>query len=244
MYSSRWFIRKPGQSNSRLYCFSCAGGNASDYSTWQSKIGPQIEICAIQLPGRGSRFGEAMYESVHHLAYDIAIEISKDTFSPFSLFGHSLGALVAFEVTRALARLGKVQPELLFVAGCDAPKNRRSTKSLHLLSDSELILKLRDYNGTPPEVLENQELMKLVLPTIRSDFSLADSYKYLAEEPSNIPIIVMSGKKDEHVEPNLIESWGEETSKSCRLYWFEHGHFFVQSEADLVIQRIRQEFYR
>jgi len=243
--SSAWLVRPtPAKRRMRLYCFSFAGGSASTYLPWQAELSPDIEVCPIQLPGRGMRMLEEPFTSfpklVATIAQVLANEYQQDR-RPFAFFGHSLGAAVSFEVARFNAIHALPMPQHLIVSGCDAPQHQSPSKNLHLLSDDELIEALREFNGSPPEVLAHRELMKLLLPCLRADFTLSESYEYRNAPPLNIPITVFAGKLDPHILPADVIEWRKETTGPYRLQWFEGDHFFINPEQDLVLQCIAAE---
>ncbi len=225
----------------RLYCFPYAGGSAASFMPWQSALEPNIEVCAVQLPGRAARMTEAPVKSLPQLVETIANTIASQDSLPFAFFGHSLGGLVAFEVTRYCMHKGLPMPLHLFASGCNAPQHRGPRKQLHLMPDLELITALKEYNGTPSELLEHQELMELVLPTLRADFSLAENYSYHSTLRLPTPITVLAGKRDDHVQLEQVEGWRKETMAGCRIEWFEGDHFFINQESHLVLECIRNE---
>ena len=167
-----WLVtqRRPN-ARLRLYCFSYAGGSANVYLPWKNLLDGSIELCAVQLPGRGARLNEMPVPSLQKLVADIAAVISNETRLPFAFFGHSLGGLLAFELTRYCKHHLLPSPGHLIVSGCSAPQMRDATQRMHLLPDEEFIEELRKYNGTPPEILAHRELMQLVLPALRADFA-------------------------------------------------------------------------
>lgn len=139
---------------------------------------PHVEICGVQLSGHGSRMREPLLTSFAEVVDRIAQAIAPLDDRPFAFFGHSLGGLLAFEVARLGARLGLPAPKQLFLSGCEPAAHHGPGKALHLMPDAELADNLRDFNGTPPEVLRNGELMALLLPSLRTDFALAHGYQY------------------------------------------------------------------
>lgn len=237
-----WILRQPRPApRLRLYCFSYAGGNAATYLPWQAELDAGIEVCAIQLPGRGARIAEAPYTSLAALVAALAPLVCARNTLPFAFFGHSLGGLLAFEVARYSQRHALPMPEHLFASGCDAPQYRSPPKRMHALPDAELIESLRGYNGTPPEVLAHRELMELLLPTIRADFSLAENYRYDPGAPLAIPITVLSGREDDHVDPGLVDQWQRETTAGCRIEWFDGDHFFINAQRGAVLACVGAE---
>lgn len=240
MQSSPWFIRAPGaRGRLRLYCFSYAGGSAAGYLPWQAALGRDVELWAVQLPGRGGRLAEAPLDSLQQLVGTLAVELRNHADRPFAFFGHSLGALVAFELVRHMRMLGTMLPRQLLVSGCEAPHRRQAERALHALPDAELIEALRAYNGTPPEVLAHRELMELLLPAVRADFRMAETYNYRQQAPLAIPLTVLAGRGDEHVDADRVEAWRHESSASCEVHWFRGDHFFVHSEQEEVVACLR-----
>ena len=242
MNSRLWIVRRPiGVPRFRLYCFCYAGGSAASFLDWQAAFGPSVEICPLQLPGRGARFHEAPYTVLPELIAALSDVIERETKLPFAFFGHSMGGLLAFELARYNRKHGRGLPAHLFISGCEAAKYRSSREKLHLLSDREFLKHLAKYNGTPPEVLAHPELMELVLPTIRADFLLVEEYRYTPGPPIDVPITVLAGKDEIFDSPKQIGGWEEETRKTCRIEWFEGAHFFIHSSREAVIDCVRAD---
>ncbi len=234
-----WFVRRPGNVRPfRLYCFSYAGGNASAYLNWQESMPAHVEICAVQLPGRGARFGEPPIRSIPTLVESLAPLLQKTTDQPFAFFGHSLGALVAFESARRLAQSGAALPTHLFVSGCHAPRFRDRPKDYHLLDDDALIRVLEDYNGTPPEILADKELIGMLLPVIRADFALAETYRYTPSIPLAVPITAFAGHNEERDSIDQVTGWELETTKRFSHHWFEGDHFFIHGQRQRVLDHL------
>ena len=185
MQLSNWLMRHPGTRRPfRLYCLPYAGGSGTVFLPWQDALRSDVEVCGIQLPGRGARLAEPPMTSIQQVAETLAqIICLRDRDLPFAFFGHSLGGLVAFELARYCRRYQLPMPLMIIVSGSDAPQHRTPEKNLHTLPDDELLLALADYNGTPPEVLRHSELMSLALPSIRADFTMAANYVYQPSVP-------------------------------------------------------------
>jgi len=242
MKSSNWLVRTPlATRKQRLYCFSYAGGGAHAYNGWQTALGPDIEICAIELPGRGSRMLEEPYTSMQKLITELAHVLATQDATPFLFFGHSLGGLVAFELARFCARYALPMPSKLIISGTDAPQHRSPSKGMHKMPDDELIKALGKYNGTPPEVLKHRELMEMMLPMIRADFSLAANYEYRNAPLLDIPITVYAGKLDDHLLLHQIANWQKETTNRCTVHWFEGDHFYITPEKALLYECLKAE---
>ncbi|QJE01538.1 thioesterase [Massilia forsythiae] len=235
-----WILRHPMRTpRLRLFCFCYAGGNAIAYLPWQAGLGLDIEVCAVQLPGRGARTGEAPFSCMESLMRALMPVVGALDELPFAFFGHSLGAMVAFELARRLQGLGLAQPEHLIVSGCAAPRHRKPPRQLHLLPADALIETLREYNGTPHEILAHRELMDLLLPTIRADFALVETYRYQEAPLLALPLTVLAGRSDDATGPASRTQWQRETLGPCRIEWFEGDHFFINDAREAVLAVIR-----
>jgi medium-chain acyl-[acyl-carrier-protein] hydrolase len=238
-YCRRWFVRGTSSARrQRMYCFPYAGGNALGYLSWGKLIGGEVDICGVQPPGRGLRHEEKLITRFDHLIESMLPLIPFFTSTPYVFFGHSLGALMAFELVRVIEKRGLSSPDHLFVSGCCAPQFRDYSETVDDMSDKELIHKLQTLDGTPPEVLNNTELMDFIMPVIRADFSVAHSYRYQESVPIRTPISVLFGRHDEYESETEVTGWECQTSGSCKVYWFDGGHFFVNERRDEVIDVI------
>lgn len=237
MHSTHWLIRKPSNARRfRLYCFSYAGGSAISYMPWQDALDPAIEVCAVQLPGRGVRMAETPYTSMSALVEVLAQVMARQDKMPFAFFGHSLGALLAYELAHHCKRAHLPQPAHLIVSGTVAPQHRKPPRRMHDWPDDELIAELKKLNGTPKEILENRELMSLVLPTIRGDFALVDGFSHRVGLPLDIPLTALAGRQDiGRDDPVHVDAWKEETTKACHVHWIDGDHFFVNSHRSEVV---------
>jgi medium-chain acyl-[acyl-carrier-protein] hydrolase len=171
-------------------------------------------------------------------AYE-ALQSSLDI--PFALFGHSMGALIAFEFARHLRNENGPEPVCLIVSGRSAPQSETTDPPTHKLPDPEFIENLRKLNGTPEAVLQSSELMSLMMPQLRADFELCETYLYSAQEPLRIPIRAFGGLDDREVSREKIEAWKEQTSRSFNLKIFPGDHFFIHSSRELILQAIYRE---
>ncbi|CAE6938721.1 thioesterase II family protein [Ectopseudomonas khazarica] len=239
---SPWLQTRPlTNARLRLFCFPFAGGSVASFMPWFTALAPDIQLCAIQLPGRGARFGEPPVHDFATLIEQLGTVIASQGDRPYAFFGHSLGALVAFELAHHCVRRGLPQPRHLFVSASGAPRHRVATPRYDLMSDAELLIKLRDYAGTPPEVLANQELMALLLPVIRADFALLGHYRYQPRPRLDIPMSVLAGRADAHVGLETLRDWQTETKAGCQLHRFEGGHFFAFEQADAVLELVKRK---
>ncbi|QNH08319.1 thioesterase [Pseudomonas sp. B11D7D] len=224
-----------------MFCFPFAGGSVASFMPWFTALAPDIQLCAIQLPGRGARFSEPPVHDFTTLIEQLGTVIASQGDRPYAFFGHSLGALIAFELAHHCVRRGLPQPRHLFLSASSAPRHRVGAPRYDLMSDGELLMKLRDYAGTPPEVLANQELMTLLLPAIRADFALLRHYRYQPRPRLDIPMSVLAGHDDAHVTPETLHDWQTESRAVCESHGFEGGHFFAFEQPEQVLELVKRK---
>lgn len=211
----------------RLLCLPHAGAGASVYRSWGKNLSPDVTVCPVQPPGRERRSGERPFSSVEPLAKQIAQEIASSVASPYAIFGHSTGALCAFQVIRELRASGKQLPVHLFVAGRRAPQLKITRTDLAGLSPSELSALLRRLGGTPEEVLADYDLLANMQPLLAADFAVNECYTYKPGPPLNIPITAFTGKADASADVTQMAGWCEQTTNDFCLHAFSGGHFAV-----------------
>ncbi len=229
----------------RLFCFPYAGGSALIYRQWADRLPPQVEVCPVQLPGRGHRLGETPVRRMAPLVALIALEIRPLLNKRFAFFGHSMGATIAFEVARLLRREGAPQPSHLFISARRAPQVLLDADPpTYNLSESELIEDLRRLNGTPPEVFDSPDLLKMMLPVIRADFEATQTYTYEEEPPLDCPITVYGGLQDHGVRRENLDAWCAQTTAPCAVRLFPGDHFFINAKSDLLLQTLARDLYR
>jgi medium-chain acyl-[acyl-carrier-protein] hydrolase len=221
----------------RLFCFPYAGGSASVFRAWVNSFPQEIDICPIQYPGREKRIIESPFTSIEPLIDELANVLLPELDIPFAFFGHSLGALISFELARRLQRKG-ISPVQLFVSSYHAPGIAKRKAPMHLLPDTEFVERLREYNGTPDAVLQNSELMKVLLPTLRADFALHETYVYSSGVPLTCPISAFGGIKDLEVKSNDLKLWKEQTIDSFKLQMFQGDHFYIHNNDKGLINAI------
>lgn len=229
----------------RLFCFPYAGGGALIYNSWSEGLSDNIEVCPVQLPGRGSRMGEPAYTHVAPLVRTLSHVIGPFLDKPFAFFGHSMGAVIAFELAQHLRREHGFEPVHLFVSARRAPHLPVSGSPIYDLPEPEFLEELRRLNGTPREVLEHRELMSLMLPTIRADFSICQTYDYMPKPPLDCPITAFGGLQDGDVTREQLEAWRNHTSDEFSLRMVPGDHFYLQTARPhllSVISRNLQEF--
>jgi len=223
-----WFGSVAGApGRTQLFLFPFAGGIAASFLGWQALLGPAVELHVAQLPGRGSRLFEPPLTDLDELVRRLADAVVERADRPFAFLGHSLGALLAFEVARALRRAGSAVPRAIWLSGAEGPRTRAIRRELHRLSDAGLIEALRAFGGTPAELLADPEMMELLLPGIRADFALAERYVYTPEPPLDVPIHLLLGDRDGLVDIARAEGWARESTRPVSRRVFPGDHFFV-----------------
>jgi surfactin synthase thioesterase subunit/glycosyltransferase involved in cell wall biosynthesis len=221
-----WFplIQQSSGAKLRVFCFPYAGGGTNAFRGWAGLLPADVAVCPVRLPGRETRLNEPAFDSMDHLIPRLQEAIDPYLDRPFAFFGHSLGAIVAFELARSL----KAQPECLFVSGARAPQLRRDHVPPPPPSDDELIEELRRLDGIPQELLDHHELMQLALPALRADTALYRKYIYQDGPPLACPICAYGGTDDERITSEHLEAWAEQTW-AFKLEVFPGGHFFLQT---------------
>ncbi|HVG20350.1 MAG TPA: alpha/beta fold hydrolase [Blastocatellia bacterium] len=235
------FPRRNPQSRARLFCLPYAGGGASVFRSWPDLLPEDIEVCPVNLPGRGVRLREPPYTSMAPLAQEVARALLPYADKPFAFFGHSMGALISFEIARHLRGQYGLIMSHLFVSACVAPQLRVAIPQTHLLPDDQFTEELYRLNGTPQELLAAPEFMKVVLPALRADFSICETYNYAGEPPLDCPITAYGGSDDKHVKSEHLEAWREQTTSSFAVHLFRGGHFFLHSAGPRFFKALSEE---
>jgi medium-chain acyl-[acyl-carrier-protein] hydrolase len=243
---SPWLVipRENPSARLRLFCFPYAGGNAWTFSKWPERLPAWVELCAFQLPGRGNRMHEKPFARLRPLVQAIATEIEPYLDKPFAFFGHSMGAVIAFEIARHLRRRYGLLPEHLFISGRRAPQLDQSDFNPDNLSEPEFLESLRDLNGTPKEVLEHRELMELMSVLLRADFAVCHSYSYLPEPALDCPVTVFGGLSDQEVSRQQLEAWQEQTKASFTIRMLPGDHFFLNSAQTTLLSLLSHDLNR
>lgn len=195
----------------------------------------------MQLPGRGNRLQEPLLTRMSPLIQAIATGLLPYLNMPFAFFGHSMGAMISFELTRLLRREHGIEPHHLFVSGCRAPQILQPMPITYNLPEQEFIEKLQQLNGTPPELFEHRELMELILPVLRADFEIVQTYSYTDEPPLNCPISAYGGIQDHEITRNHVEEWRNQTTNAFVMRRFVGDHFFINAQQTAFLQMLSQE---
>jgi medium-chain acyl-[acyl-carrier-protein] hydrolase len=225
----------------RLFCFPYAGGGASAYRGWAGALPADVEVCPVQLPGRESRLREPAFDRLAPLVQELAGALRAHRDLPFAFFGHSMGALISFELARELRRRGEPLPLHLFLSARRAPQVPPREEDIHDLPEPEFLAKLRELNGTPEEVLQHAELMRLLMPVLRADFSVNETYRFEPEAPLAPGMSVFGGLGDEEVTRDDLALWGEHTRGPFRLRMLPGDHFFLHAARDLIAESMARD---
>jgi medium-chain acyl-[acyl-carrier-protein] hydrolase len=239
-----WLMRTRTEARKRLFCFPYAGGGASIYRQWGSLFPEDFEVCPIQLPGRENRILERPFTQLEPLLQELANVLQPYLDLPFFFFGHSMGALISFELTRYLRKHNLPQPQRLLLSAHRAPHLPHSGAQLHTMPADEFIAALKDLGGTPEAVLQHAELMEMLLPTLRADFTIYETYCYHTEAPLSCPFTIFGGEQDHEVKVQDLEAWRAQASKEFRVRLFAGDHFYLHSHQDQLIQAVIRDLDR
>jgi medium-chain acyl-[acyl-carrier-protein] hydrolase len=237
-----WFrcFRPRPYAGVRLYVFPFAGSGAGMYRTWCERLPASVELRSVQLPGRQDRIDELPVTECADLVTALTDVLEADLLQgrqgeqPFAFFGHSMGALLAFEVTRELRRRGRRLPVTLGLSGWPTPRSGLPHRPYSHLSDEEFLLVLGRLGGMPDDVLGAPDLLQLVLPTVRADFTVVESHTYRHEAPLELPLSAFGGAADPFTVAGGLESWQQETSARVTARYYPGRHFYLLDQADAV----------
>ena len=222
----------------RLFCFPYAGGGPQTYYKWSRVLPPTVEVCPVQFPGRGSRLAERPFTSLPPLVHVLATALAPQLDKPFAFFGHSLGALLGFELARQIRRQFGLLPAHLFVSGNAAPQKHRVRPPMHALPEAEFLEEVRRLNGTPREVLETPELLELIIPILRADFAVSESYAFVPEPPLDCPITAFGGLQDDMISREGLDAWREQTKSLFVVRMLPGDHFFINTAQALLLRAL------
>lgn len=229
----------------RLFCVPYAGRGASFYRDWPDLLSPQVEVCALQLPGRENRLRERRFTRMADAVREVAQVLQPELDLPFALFGHSMGALIGFELARRLRTQYGIAPVHLFISARRAPQLHDPRPALCPLRDEEFVAEIRRrYNGIPREVAQDPDVMELLLPLLRADVEMLETYTYEPGPPLDCPITAFGGQEDAEARFEELAAWREQTSARFETRLYPGDHFFLQSAQPQILETISRELNR
>jgi medium-chain acyl-[acyl-carrier-protein] hydrolase len=235
-------LRTPNRERElRLFCFHGAGGVAQTFRLWSRGLPARVEVCPVQLPGRLERMSEIPYKRFESLIPAMLGALEPELDGPFAFFGHSLGALLAFEAARELRRRKRALPTHLFVGARIAPHLAFEHIDVARLDDDALIAEVqRRYQSIPAEIMREPELLKLLLKPLRADLEVHASYVHAREEPLGVPMTVLGGESDRQVARDGLDAWREHTTGAFAMQVLPGGHYFHQEHEAEVLRIVSQ----
>ncbi len=221
-----------------MFCFPYAGSSSIvTYKFLVDALPELIDICLIELPGRGIRINEKLINNLNQVVGEILKEINEFLDIPFIFFGHSMGALISYVLANEIHEKYKKSPYKLYISSHKAPFQKRNYKKFHKMENSEFKSELLRMNGIPQEVFENDELMEILLPIIKNDFEICETYEFKQKNKLNTSITVLGGNKDEDVTKEDLISWKQLTCADFEIKMFEGDHFYFIKNSEEFTKR-------
>nr|AGS49843.1 thioesterase [uncultured bacterium esnapd17] len=222
----------------RMFCFPFAGGSAAFYADWAGDFVSTVELVPIQLPARGALMAQPPARSITEVADAIAPVIAESSV-PVALYGHSMGAIIAFETARRLQEVGKPVRHL-FVSGRPGPRIKRPLEPVSDLPRPEFVEMLRDYGAADQEILEHDELLDLLIPMMRADFHMIESYTYPPGPPLTCDVSAWAGADDTEAPLSVMQRWGDETTGTFTAEELPGGHFFLSEHREHIVRAVHE----
>lgn len=242
----RWFLSsEPKEAHqTRLFCLPYAGGSAAVYRSWMSALAADVEVVAVQLPGRGWRLREPPLRDLAVAAEQVAEAIAEMDDLPFALFGHSMGSWLGLEVVRRLEEMGR-QPMRFFASGRQAPGLGCTQPPLSHLTDEEFISEVQlRYGGIPPEILAEKDLLQLLLPALRADIAMLEAHAHRPGRTITTPLHAIVGDADAMVSADEMAPWAEEVAGEFEVSILRGGHFYFQPDPQPLLELLRSRLSR
>lgn len=235
-----WLASTRPDARLRLFCLPYAGGGSVEFHGWRRQMPPNIDICPVLLPGRERRIREPAVAHMQPLVEALAEALEPAMQQgPFALFGHSMGAWIAFELARQLRRNGQRMPVQLFASARRAPHLPGQGQAWSKLPDAEFLRAIQDrYRSIPQPLFDDPKLLALFLPALRADFTLVDDYQHREEAPLDVPIDAYRGDGDDFVSPQECLAWQQHSSGAFALETFPGDHFFLRDSRELLVAAI------
>jgi medium-chain acyl-[acyl-carrier-protein] hydrolase len=225
----------------RLACFAHAGGGPAAFAGWPDELTADIEVAAVRLPGRDRRLRERPLNQWSELLDVLVAALPAELAAPFALFGHSVGAMIAYELTARLTAAGS-PPQRLILAACRAPHVPSYLPAVHDRPDAEFVAELKRIGATPEEVLADHRLVQLLLPMLRADIALAETWPPSPPRPVTVPLVVVAGDEDPIAPPAAVESWSCYAEAGFSSHTVPGGHFFIRPPATAFLDIMRSAF--
>ncbi|RUT36531.1 thioesterase [Paenibacillus zeisoli] len=220
----------------KLFCLAHAGGSAAGYSRWRRQLEPWIELCPLELNGRGAKANLPFYESIQEAATQLFDQLQQEAGDqPYALLGHSMGTLLVYEMCMHARKMGFRDPAAAFFSGRIPPHLSEGGEELHKLPDEAFAAQIKQMGLSSPELFDHPELLKFFLPIIRSDYRLLETYTFAGNErPLSTDFFIWTGRDDPWTRENIHE-WSTLTTKGCQYHEFEGGHFFIYERTGEVL---------
>ena len=225
----------------QVFCFSHAGGGPSFFRPWGAFLQPEIAVRRVLLPGRESRLEEPPFRCIADLVDPLCAALEEHLDRPYALFGHSMGAAVAYEVARRFSAAGTGGPRCLIVSGRQAPGLAAQHRRLSALPDDEFVAEVARLNGIPPEVLGEPELLSMLLPTLLADYELSETYRPLPGAPVDCPVVAYMSTSDPEVEYTEMLAWRKVTAGEFSIRVFPGDHFYLKGGRPDVLNAVRED---
>ena len=223
----------------KMFCFPYAGGSASIYRSWSDALGETVEVLGIQLPGRENRLFEQPIDRVQTAVEQVATNIQPFLDKPYLIYGHSMGAIVGFELARYLQQTAPLAPSHLILSSYRAPHLPNRHERIHQLETPQFLSKIESLNGASPIFFQDQELIQLALPMLRADFKLHETYTYVPDTPLSCPMTVLGGTDDSRISEEELSGWEQHTTNIFSLHMLTGGHFFIKTHPDKLFEIVR-----
>ncbi len=230
----------------KLFCLPYAGGSSAIFNKWRQHLDRHIEIVPLELSGRGRRIYDPLYNSIDDAVEDLFPVVTPHLDgTPYAIFGHSLGSMISYRLALKLAGSNQPQPAHVFFSGRGAPHVANPDEEMvHQLPEEEFKKEIIQLGGTPREFFDHPELLDVLLPMLRSDFKMAETYETPSQiKPFDYDISVFIGKQEE-VTPEQMFGWKDHTSGICTLYYFEGEHFFINEKTETIVTIINRTLLR
>jgi len=230
--------------SSQLFCFPHAGGGPSFFRPWSAGLRPEIAVRRVLLPGREARLAEPPFRQIADLMDPLCAALEPRLDQPYALFGHSMGAAVAYEVARRLSGAGTAAPLCLFVSGRRAPGLAVNRRLLHTLPDEEFVAEVARLGGIPPEVLNEPDLLSMLAATLRADYELSETYQPLPAGRLDCPVVAYLSTSDPEVEYTQMLAWRGVTTGEFSVRVFHGDHFYLKAGRPDVLNAVREDLTR